>query len=87
MAIKCNKTYDGVDEDFKATKFFVPVCTKHEVVLKENEGYSFARQVGETEVIWEFDEDEVDLSGFDCPRAADEENCNSCWTAIEITTS
>jgi hypothetical protein len=78
-----NKEYSGWERDFRATKTFACVCTAHNCTLDENETYLFRRHV---EGGVQFDEDEVDLSGMDCPRAgvADLEHCDDFWEAREV---
>jgi hypothetical protein len=78
-----NKEYKGWEKDFRSTKTYKCVCTAHECALEENESYLFRQHTPEGIT---FDEDEVDLSGMDCPRAGDGdlEHCDDFWEAKEI---
>lgn len=78
-----NKEYDGWEKDFHATRLYRCVCTAHNCELDENEPYLFRRHV-EGGVM--FDEDEIDLSGMDCPNAGkgDLEVCDDFWEAREV---
>jgi hypothetical protein len=78
-----NKEYAGWEKHFRATKTYRCVCTMHNCTLEENERYLF-RQHGEDGVT--FDEDEIDLSGMDCPRAGDGDldHCDDFWEAREV---
>lgn len=82
--LACNKEYKGWEGDFRSTKLYKCVCTAHEVELDENEEYLFRRHV---EGGVAFDEDEIDLSGMDCPNAGkgDLEYCDDFWEAKEIS--
>jgi hypothetical protein len=76
--LKYNKPHPDDEGKFHSTKFYVCVCATHCVPLVENEPYSFRMPCG---VFYVFDEDEVDLSGLECPSHAD---CSNDWIAVEV---
>jgi hypothetical protein len=81
--LKYNKPHPDDENNFHSTKLYWAVCTFHACRLTENEEYSFRRHVGPE--LLEFDEDEPDLSGMQCPYFGDEENydCTDTWEVIE----
>jgi hypothetical protein len=85
--LKMNKEYANWENDWRSTKYFRCVCTIHNCELEENEEYLFRRHVDvEGGTVVAFDEDEIDLSGMDCPRvgAGDIDMCDDFWEAREV---